>query len=177
MQNKINILLETISKSSMNIKQKDLAFKMIGDIVLKYNLLDRDYKSRLKKDTKCKIDFIDYADRCQLILMILGVNSNDVEMFNFNYFSWVIENLGSVKKEFTFNSIKELLAYLQIFEMSYDRLPLDLTELKQSILSELNTSEEEFEQNLNESFKTLKIGQQVPEIVKFSWFKHLLKQK
>jgi len=174
MQKKIDILTDLISKSALKPTQKQLAYDCLGEIVMRFNILEDKYQKRIKSDNSIKSDFTDYFDRIVTVSRLLGVSEQDLFSLKYKYSNWILSNISEIKRQLTFYDLKQMFFYLEMYENCYDsKMPEDLSELKKFILEPLSISEENFNEALKNALIELKNTGKVSEIIKLGWFKNL----
>ena len=175
MQEKINILTELIQKSGLKPTQKNLAFKILSDIVVKYNISENKYYNRVKQDQKIKKDFTDYFDRVYLLLKLMGISELDIFELNYKFFDWIFRAVknNETTENLSYNAIKQLEYYLLIFQECYNKLPDNMEELKKFILEPLEITEDTLDAEYNKALKHLNKTKEILPILKIGFFKEL----
>ena len=174
MQQKIDILIDLISKSGLNIKQKKLAFKIMNELIFSYNINEAKYYERVKKDHKIKAkDFIDYFDRVQTLLYVLDISEPEILCFNFKYISWIKEHLNEFLRNLNMEGFKQINIYLECFEACYNNMPYDLIELKEFILEPLEIKEEDYDSEFEKALVHFRNTGEKQPILQIGFFKKL----
>ena len=171
MQDKIDILISLINESGLKPSKKKLAFNIVSDIVLKYNLNEAKYQKRIKQDNNIKSDFIDYYDSVDTLLYLMNITELDIMEFNYKYVQWIRDNIENMK-ELTFKAIQTISLNLLFFESCYDgKLPESVKELKDFMLEPLGIKEENYTEALKVALKKFTIDHIVTDIMRIGWIK------
>jgi len=175
MQKKINTLTDLVSKSGLKPTQKQLAFNIIAEIVLKYNLLERDYQKRIKQDGKIKSEFTDYFDRVYTLLLLCGITEIDVYNLNYEYSRWIQDRQENdeILHQLDFISLQQLFGYIRLYHMAYNKLPLSMIDLRQFILEPMEV-EKDFDTAFENALRQFKKDLVPTEILKVGWAKSIM---
>jgi len=173
MQKRTDILTSLIADLGLKLKQKELAFKMLSEIITQYNILEGNYQRWVKAKQKIKSDFVDYYDRVYTLLYILNITEQDIFSLNYKYTEWIKKNEADLSPTFTMSAAKELFYYLEMFENCWNKMPENMKELKVFILEPFNVEEENFDAAMLAALNEFKITGKINEFLKLGFFKEL----
>lgn len=136
--NKLETKLETVKDiltpflTGASPQKRKYANELMGDIVFEINKAEVNNELLLAKLNGYS-NINDYQTQVQKsldILVLMGANSVDLNTMRKDCLNWITQHREGVKRPFTFGELAATCRMVAVFEACNDRMPNDLTELK-----------------------------------------------
>ena len=135
MQNKIDTLIDLLN-SLKSEKQKVYAIKLLSELV---DIINNQSKTILElTERKFKIipgEGENELDKYITILYIYGFTQQEISILNNDCLNFILKNSNQLTKKPTYNDLRRIKYFYNMYEFDKEEKPVDLQELKNYIIN------------------------------------------